>query len=161
MTDDTDILKEQQRPTTGALPTQPQLTIAEAAQRLRAGDLTAVALVEDCLERIAHLDGTLQACVTVMADQALAAARVADQQLQDQHARRTLSPLVGMPIGVKDLIATAGIRTTGGSRVLDDWIPDEDATVVTKLRAAGAIPIAKTNTHEFAYGVFTPPTRNP
>ncbi|MGE5333822.1 MAG: amidase, partial [Nitrososphaerota archaeon] len=65
------------------------------------------------------------------------------------------------PIALKDLIATRGVLTTAGSRVLADWIPDEDAAVVTRLAQAGAIALCKTNTHEFAFGTYTPPTRNP
>jgi aspartyl-tRNA(Asn)/glutamyl-tRNA(Gln) amidotransferase subunit A len=147
------------------------LTIARAAARLRGGDLTAVELVEACLRRIARVDPIIQACVTVMADAALEQARVADQALQAREgwARRAAAgagpyyakPLLGIPLAVKDLIATRGVLTTGGSRVLDDWIPAEDATVVTLLRLAGAVPVCKTNTHEFAYGTVTAPTRNP
>jgi aspartyl-tRNA(Asn)/glutamyl-tRNA(Gln) amidotransferase subunit A len=133
-------------------------TLAEAARMLRAGEITSVELVERCLSRIAAAEPEMHACVTVMADSARAMARACDEVPSSKRARSLLS---GIPVGIKDLIATRGVRTTAGSRVLDDWVPDEDATVVTRLLAAGAIPLAKTNTHEFAYGTVTKPTRNP
>jgi aspartyl-tRNA(Asn)/glutamyl-tRNA(Gln) amidotransferase subunit A len=137
---------------------QDVLTAAEAARHLRAGHVSAVALVQECLARIATVDPTIRACVTVMGEAALAQAEAADEQLRGGRDRR---PLLGIPLGIKDLIATQGVRTTAGSRVLDDWVPDHDATVVTRLAAAGGIALCKTNTHEFAFGTVTPPTRNP
>ena len=137
------------------------LTVAEAARQLRSGALTPEALVERSLERIRTLDGELKACVTVMEDGARAAAQAAAARLADKGAARTASALCGIPVGVKDLYLTRGVRTTAGSHVLDDYIPDDDAAAVTRLREAGAALVAKTNTHEFAYGTFTPPTRNP
>ena len=136
------------------------LTIAEAAERLRAGELTATSLVEACLDRIERLEPALKACVTVMADAALEQAREADAVLAAGRGRDR-RPLLGIPLGIKDLIEMAGVRTTAGSRVLEDWVPERDATVAAKLRTAGAIPLAKTNTHEFAFGTLTPPTENP
>jgi aspartyl-tRNA(Asn)/glutamyl-tRNA(Gln) amidotransferase subunit A len=133
-------------------------TLAEAGHQLRAGEVTSVALTEACLRRIEQLDSALKACVTVMADTALEQARAADAALA---AKRARGPLHGLPLAIKDLFATKGVRTTAGSDVLADWIPDEDATAVTKLAEAGAIALCKTNTHEFAYGTLTPPTRNP
>jgi aspartyl-tRNA(Asn)/glutamyl-tRNA(Gln) amidotransferase subunit A len=134
------------------------MTIAEAARLLRAGQVSSAQLVEACLERITRFEPRLKACVTVMAETARAEAAAADEALQRKRAR---GPLHGIPLAIKDLIATKDVRTTAGSRVLEDWIPDEDATVVTRLRAAGAIALCKTNTHEFAFGTVTPPTRNP
>jgi aspartyl-tRNA(Asn)/glutamyl-tRNA(Gln) amidotransferase subunit A len=133
-------------------------TLAEAARRLRAGEVTSVALTEACLRRIEEVDGGLKACVTVMGDAALEQARAADTA---RAAKRIKSPLHGLPLAIKDLYATKGVRTTAGSGVLADWVPDQDATAVTKLTEAGAIALCKTNTHEFAYGTLTPPTRNP
>ncbi len=133
-------------------------TIAEAAQALHKGRVTAVELVERCLERIAQQEPSLRACVTVMADSARERAAQVDTALTASRERR---PLLGIPLGIKDLIQTKGVRTTAGSRVLEDWTPDEDATVVRQLADAGAIPLCKTNTHEFAFGTMTPPTRNP
>jgi aspartyl-tRNA(Asn)/glutamyl-tRNA(Gln) amidotransferase subunit A len=133
-------------------------TLAEAARQLRAGEVTSVALTEGCLRRIEQVDGVLKACVTIMADAALEQARAADAALA---AKRIRSPLHGLPLAIKDLFATKGVHTMAGSGVLADWIPDEDATAVTKLAEVGAISLCKTNTHEFAYGTLTPPTRNP
>jgi aspartyl-tRNA(Asn)/glutamyl-tRNA(Gln) amidotransferase subunit A len=134
------------------------LTIAGAHQQLERGEISSEELVQRCLQRIEQVDPILKACVTVMAEQALAQARAADETRKTQRPR---SPLYGIPMGIKDLMMTRGVRTTAGSLVLDDWIPDEDATVVTKLAEAGAIALCKTNTHEFAFGTVTPPTRNP
>lgn len=134
------------------------LTLTEARDAIRDGKLTSEELVTACLRRIAATEPALHACVTVMADAALAQAREADAAI---HAKTRIGPLHGLPIALKDLIATRGVLTTAGSRVLDDWIPDEDAAVVTSLTQAGAIALCKTNTHEFAFGTYTPPTRNP
>ncbi len=133
-------------------------TIAAAGSALRSGQTTAADLTEHCLERIAAIDGTVRAFVTVTADRARADAERADQELRSGHDR---GPLHGIPIAIKDLVRTRGIRTTAGSAVLADYVPDEDAAVVTRLVDAGAVLVGKTNTHEFAWGVFTPPTRNP
>jgi aspartyl-tRNA(Asn)/glutamyl-tRNA(Gln) amidotransferase subunit A len=134
------------------------LTLTEARDAMRNGTLTSEELVSACLRRIAETEPALHACVTVMSDAALAQAREADTAIR---AKARIGPLHGLPIALKDLIATRGVLTTAGSRVLDDWIPDADAAVVTRLIQAGAIPLCKTNTHEFAFGTYTPPTRNP
>lgn len=134
------------------------LTLTEARDAIRDGRLTSEELVTACLRRIAETEPALHACVTVMADSALAQAREADAAIR---ANARTGSLHGLPIALKDLIATRGVLTTAGSRVLDDWIPDEDAAVVTRLTQAGAIALCKTNTHEFAFGTYTPPTRNP
>src|SRR5579863_2719887 len=136
----------------------PYLSIIEAAADLRAGLTTPSELVAEALERVDQLDGDIKAFVTVMRDEALADAEKAEQE---QRTGLFRSPLHGIPIGVKDLIAVKGVRLTAGSRVLADNIASEDATVVEQLRRAGAVIIGKTNTHEFAYGTYTPPTRNP
>ena len=133
-------------------------TIASAARQVRTRAISCVELAQACLHRIDQLDPIIQACLTVMRDTALEEARTADAELA---AGRDRSPLQGIPFGIKDIIAMRGVRTTGGSRVLADWLPDEDATIVTRLAAAGAVALCKTNTHEFAYGTITPPTRNP
>lgn len=136
------------------------LTIASAHDLLQRGEVTSEELTERCLRKIEQVDLILKACVTVMADQALAQARAADEARKGKD-KRSRNPLFGIPMGVKDLMMTRGVRTTAGSHVLGDWIPDEDATVVTKLAEAGAIALCKTNTHEFAFGTVTPPTLNP
>ena len=101
------------------------------------------------LDRIAALDGKLRAFITVMADSALEAARAAEAAVI---RREPIGSLHGVPVGLKDLYCTKGVRTTGGSRILGDWVPGEDATVVTRLAAAGGIVLGKLNMHEFAYG---------
>jgi aspartyl-tRNA(Asn)/glutamyl-tRNA(Gln) amidotransferase subunit A len=125
---------------------------------LRNREISAVELTAHCLHQIERLDSTLEACITVLADSALERASAADAALATGRDHR---PLLGIPLGIKDLFQTRGIRTTAGSRVLAVWLPDTDATVVAKLAEAGAITVCKTNTHEFAFGTLTPPTRNP
>ncbi len=140
-------------------PASPEtMTLTEARDAIRTGALTSEELVTACLRRIAETEPALDACVTVMGETALAQAREADVAIQ---AKARIGPLHGLPIAFKDLIETRGVLTTAGSRVLDDWIPDRDAAVVTRLAQAGAIALCKTNTHEFAFGTYTPPTRNP
>src|SRR5690348_1152776 len=101
------------------------LTIASAHERLELGEITSEELTQRCLSRIEQVDPILKACVTVMAEQALAQARAADEERQNK-TRRARSPLHGIPMAVKDLMMTRGVRTTAGSHVLSDWIPDED-----------------------------------
>jgi aspartyl-tRNA(Asn)/glutamyl-tRNA(Gln) amidotransferase subunit A len=133
-------------------------TVTAACRSIRNRSISCVELVEEHLRQIARVDSLLRACVTVMDDTARAQARAADAVLA---AGGTPGMLHGIPVGIKDIIATRGVYTKGGSRVLANWIPAEDATVVTRLAEAGAIALCKTNTHEFAFGTFTPPTRNP
>ncbi|MDW8046737.1 MAG: amidase [Chloroflexota bacterium] len=127
-----------------------RLTIAEAGRRLRAGEVTSVELTEACLAQIDAVEPALNAFITVLAEQALAEARRADEELR---AGRDRGPLHGIPVAVKDLCQTKGVRTTAGSDILRDWVPEEDATVVRRLREAGAVLLGKLNMHEFAYGV--------
>lgn len=139
------------------------LCLFEIAERLRRRDVSPVEVTEAALVRIEALDGLLRAFVTVMADEATAAARRAEREIM---AGRYRGPLHGVPIGVKDLCETAGVRTTAGSRFFMDWIPDRDATVVRKLRDAGATVLGKLNLHEFAFGAtgvnpHTGTARNP
>jgi len=112
-------------------------------------EVSPVEVVRAFLERVAVLDGTLKSFITVGADAALAAARGAEAELV---AGRAAGPLHGVPYAPKDLYNTKGVRTTGGSKILADFVPAEDATVVSRLRAAGAIVLGKLNMHEFAYG---------
>ena len=126
-------------------------------------EVSPVEIVKMYLERIERHNSSLNAYLTVMAEQALVDARAAERRLV---ARRARGPLDGIPICIKDNIWTRGTRTTAGSKVLDHFIPENDATVVTQLRRAGAVLLGKTNLHEFAYGVTTDnphygATRNP
>ena len=120
-------------------------------------------LVRECLEKIDRLNPTLNAFITVTAESALAEAQEAEREIQAGNWR---GPLHGIPIGLKDLIDTAGVKTTAASAVFRDRVPNEDADVVKKLKAAGAVLIGKQNLHEFAYGGSSlishfGPVRNP
>lgn len=137
--------------------------IAEAARRLRAGALSAEALTVACLERIAALQPTLNAFITITADRALAEARTLDAELR---AGRDRGPLHGIPIVHKDLYDTAGVTTTAGSALLRGHLPDRDAAVVRRLRDAGAVMLGKTGMNELATGIdgrncFFGDVRNP
>ncbi len=134
------------------------LTATEAARQVRAREVSSVALVDAVLERIARHDVALRAFVTVTADAASARARAADHAVA---SGAELGPLHGVPIAIKDIVDVAGVPTLAGSRVLTGNVAARDAALVTALRAAGAIIIGKTTTHEFAYGVISAPTRNP
>ena len=126
------------------------LTLEDAAALVRDRRVTPAELTEACLARIEAVEPRLNAFVTVTADVARTQAREAGDEIA---AGRYRGPLHGIPVAVKDLFATRGIRTTAGSRILANWIPDEDATVVRRLREAGAVLLGKLGLHEFAYGV--------
>jgi len=134
------------------------LTIAEAAARVARRELSARELVEATLKRIAETEPMVHAYVTVMAE---SARKSADRIDKDLAHGIWAGPLAGIPIAFKDLVYTTEAPTEAGSKVLEGWIPPYDATVIEKLRSAGAVVIGKTHTHEFAYGVNIPPTRNP
>jgi aspartyl-tRNA(Asn)/glutamyl-tRNA(Gln) amidotransferase subunit A len=123
--------------------------IQQISSELRAGRVSPVELTRDCLTRIDKLNPQLNAFIAILADSALAGARRAEQEIQRGEYR---GPLHGIPIGIKDIIDTAGTRTTAASALFKDRIPTEDAEVVRRLRAAGAIILGKQNLHEFAYG---------
>jgi aspartyl-tRNA(Asn)/glutamyl-tRNA(Gln) amidotransferase subunit A len=124
-------------------------TIQQLSRQIRDRAISPVELTRDCLARIENLNPKLNAFITVLADSALDQARRAEQEI---HSGNYRGPLHGIPIGLKDLIDTAGTRTTAASGVFKDRIPTEDAEVVRRLRAAGAIILGKQNLHEFAYG---------
>src|SRR6266700_6118362 len=136
----------------------PYQSIQQASEELRSGLITPTELLAETLDTIDQLDSDIQAFVTVMRDQAYAEAEKAENE---QRTGLFRSPLHGIPIAIKDLIAVKNVRMTAGSKVLAEYVPQEDATVVEQLRTAGAVIIGKTNTHEFAYGTYTPPTHNP
>ncbi|MGB6384030.1 MAG: amidase [Terriglobales bacterium] len=124
-------------------------TICELSRKLRDRLISPVELTHDCLTRIEKLNPTLNAFITVMAESALERARVAEREI---YRGTYLGPLHGIPIGLKDIIDTAGVRTTAASALFKNRIPTEDAEVARRLRAGGAIFLGKQNLHEFAYG---------
>ena len=144
-------------------PAMLELSIAEASDLLRRKEFSSVDLTAACLARIEQLNPTLNAFITVMHDSALAQAREAENEIR---ADRWRGPLHGIPIGLKDLIDTAGIKTTCGSALFAERVPREDAAVVRRLKAAGAVLIGKQNMQEFAWGGTSAsshygPVRNP
>ena len=139
------------------------LSIRELGRSIERRELSPVEVTRATLERIARVDRALNAFITVTADAALDAAARAERAILDG---AYLGPLHGVPIGLKDLYQTRGVRTTAGTPILADWVPDEDAAAVERLAAAGAVVVGKHNLHEFAFGVTNDnphygPTRNP
>jgi aspartyl-tRNA(Asn)/glutamyl-tRNA(Gln) amidotransferase subunit A len=139
------------------------LTISKIAPLIRKKKISPVELTEAFLDRIQHLQPKLNAFITVTDDLARKQARQAEKEIMKGKYR---GPLHGIPISLKDLFYTAGIRTTAGSKILRNFIPQENAFVVDRLLAGGAVLLGKTNLHEFAYGVTNNnphygPVRNP
>jgi len=139
------------------------LTITDLARAIHDRKVSPTEVTRAMLERIERVDSRINSYITVTSDLALQQAKQAEQDLV---SGKDAGPLHGVPIALKDLYATKGIRTTGHSQVLVDWIPDEDATVTTLLRQAGAVLLGKLAMHEFAFGApgFDtpfPPARNP
>jgi aspartyl-tRNA(Asn)/glutamyl-tRNA(Gln) amidotransferase subunit A len=140
-----------------------QMSLSEQSAAVAKGDLSPSEIVETAISRIEKLDSKTNACVTLMAEAAVANAKSATAEIVNG---RCLSPIHGLPVGLKDIYDTAGVLTAGGSKTAQDRIPDKDATSVAKLRAAGAVILAKLTTHEFAHGgpsfdLPWPPARNP
>lgn len=134
-----------------------ELTLSELVDQIKKKRLSPVTLVESLLGRIDSIEPSLKAWVTIDRQRVLGEAK----QQQDAAARKkSLGPLHGIPIGVKDIYYTAGLRTTGGSKIMADFIPEHDATAVERLKKAGAIILGKTATTEFAFA-DPAPTRNP
>jgi aspartyl-tRNA(Asn)/glutamyl-tRNA(Gln) amidotransferase subunit A len=141
-----------------------KLTIKDSSEKLRKGEITSVELTSACLARIKEVDGEIKACLTVCEEEAMAMAKQAD-------ARRAIekdgaSELLGIPFIAKDNIMTKGVRTTASSKMLEDYIAPYDATIIKKLKEAGAVLLAKSNLDEFAHGASTEnsafgSTRNP
>lgn len=128
------------------------MTIVEAAAGLAKGQLKSEKLTEECLSQIEALNPKLNAFITVMADEALQAARAADHDIAGGRYR---GPLHGIPVSLKDLVDLKGTRTTAGSLVRASHVATDDAVVTSRLRAAGAVFVGKTNLHEFAFGTTT------
>jgi aspartyl-tRNA(Asn)/glutamyl-tRNA(Gln) amidotransferase subunit A len=129
------------------------LTIAEAGRQMASGALTSVALTDAYLARIAKVDGKLRSFITVTAEPARAAAQQADRERSNGYTRGALH---GVPIGLKDIYETAGVRTTGHSNLRVNYLPSVDAETVSRLKSAGAVILGKLATHEFANGSPTP-----
>ena len=126
------------------------LDLVAAARGVADGDVSPMELTAACLERIAALDAEVNAFITVTADEAVYDAREAELELARGESR---GPLMGVPIALKDLFDTAGVRTTAGSKFFSERVPDRDALVVQKLRGAGGVVLGKLNMHEWALGV--------
>ena len=138
-------------------------SLADLARAFREGRLSPVEVVGALLERIEAADKDLNSFITVTGERALEEAARAEEEMVAGHYR---GPLHGVPLGLKDLIYTEGVRTTMGSAFFKGYVPDYSATVALRLQEAGAVLVGKTNTHEFAYGPtgdrsYFGPTRNP
>ena len=138
------------------------LSAVDLGRHIRARTLTATRVTRAFLDRIASLNPRLEAFLAVSAERALAEAAAADAEIDKG---LWCGPLHGVPYCLKDIVQTAGLRTTAGSHILADWVPDADATVQNRLSAAGGVLLGKVNTHEFAFGATTQnihaKTRNP
>jgi aspartyl-tRNA(Asn)/glutamyl-tRNA(Gln) amidotransferase subunit A len=135
--------------TASSMDDRTELVLSEASQLVRTKGLSPVELTQECLSRIERLNPKLNAFITVTADSAVAEARQAEAEVQHGRWR---GPLHGIPIALKDLVDMAGVRTTAGSGVFKDRVPTEDAEIVRRLKAAGAVFVGKLNLQECAYG---------
>jgi aspartyl-tRNA(Asn)/glutamyl-tRNA(Gln) amidotransferase subunit A len=133
------------------------MTLTASTSSLRYGEISSRELTQSCLDQIARLDSSLNAFLTVAAEQALAQADAADRQIADwrRNPIGELPPLLGVPLAIKDVICVKDMRCTCGSRILENFVPPYDATAIEKLRQAGAVFVGKTNTDEFAMGSST------
>jgi aspartyl-tRNA(Asn)/glutamyl-tRNA(Gln) amidotransferase subunit A len=139
-----------------------ELTIYEARRLLKKKEITSEELTRSVLDRISHIDGNINAYITVEPKSVIAQARLADQEI----AKGNIGPLTGIPLAIKDLICTKGLKTTCASKILRNFVPPYNATVIKKLKHAGALILGKTNMDEFAMGSTTEnsgikTTRNP
>lgn len=126
-----------------------ELYLTDLSRLIAARELSSSEVVSAALTRLERLEVKLNAFITVLREQALAEAKKADEEIARGNYRGALH---GLPVTIKDMFETAGVRTTGGSKILADWVPETDADLVEKLRAAGAVVIGKTNLDEFGHG---------
>ena len=137
----------------------PFLTASELSRLIQSKEVSPVEATEAFLDRIEQVDSKLNSYITVTREEALKAARDAEQSIA---SGGYLGPMHGIPIAVKDQVNTAGILTTGGSKILSDFIPQEDSTVISKLKQAGTVLLGKLNMSEFAMGeIFDHPYGTP
>ena len=139
-----------------------RMTIVQARERLARREVSAAELTRACLDRAVETESKLNAYITLCPREAIAQAEIADQRIAAGNA----SAVTGIPLAIKDIFAVRGVRTTCASKILEEFVPPYDATVVAKLRAAGAVFLGKANMDEFAMGSSTEnsafgPTRNP
>ena len=134
------------------------LSLRDVASRIKSKDVSPVEVTQACLDRAAATEDKLHAFSTVLAESALAEARTAESEIASGDWRGELH---GVPVGIKELYDVAGVPTTSSSRVRENWVAEADCASVAQLRAAGAVILGKTHTHEFAYGISTPKSRNP
>src|SRR3989441_8352789 len=125
------------------------LSLTELSELIRSRKVSPVKVPRNIWERMKKLHPSLNAYITVTRDVAMKSTQEAESEIQQKKWR---GPLHGVPVAVKDLFDTAGIKTTAGSAVFKDRVPDKDAEVIRKLKAAGAVLVGKTNMHEFAFG---------
>ncbi|MDP3987745.1 MAG: amidase, partial [Candidatus Levybacteria bacterium] len=144
-----------------------ELTIKEATEGLSSKKFSCLELTEDCLERIKEVDGKLNSFITVTKDKAIEQAKEQDKLIAASSSEIfNEKPLLGIPIAHKDMFSTKGIKTTAGSKIIENYIPPFDATVVRKLKNAGAIIVGKTNQDAWGHGSSGEnsdfgPTKNP
>ena len=134
------------------------MSLRDVAARIRTGEVSPVDVTRECLDRAAATEPKLNALSCVLADSAMAEARAAEAEIAAGGYRGELH---GIPVGIKELYDVAGVPTTSSSKVRENWRAETDSASVAQLRAAGAVILGKTHTHEFAYGIATPETRNP
>ena len=134
------------------------LGLREVATRIRSREVSPVEVTQACLDRAAETEPKLNAFSTLMAESALAEAKAAEAEIA---AGNWKGELHGVPVGIKELYDVAGVPTTSSSKVRENWVASSDSASVAQLRGAGAVILGKTHTHEFAYGIVTPTTRNP
>ncbi len=140
-----------------------RLTAAETADKIASGEVSALEVTQAHLDRIGAVDGQLHAFLHVDTEGALSAARAVDER---RAAGDRLGPLAGVPLAMKDVVVTAGLPTTAGSKILEGWLPPYDATITSRIKDAGVVMLGKTNMDEFAMGSSTEnsaygPTHNP